>query len=216
LAFAFPIPTPVFPTLRPGFSFKTKPIFATATLTTVSGVEIRSAQQAFPLWEFEMTYELLADRTQNTVVDPNLALYTELQQISGLFLVCRGQYGRFFFTNPTDNSRTGQVIQTGDGVTTSFRVIRSWANFSEPVGAVNVGEAINVYLDDVLQAPSSWEINSDLTHLVFDSAPSEGAVITMDFFFYYFCRWLEDIQDYEQFFQHLWEYKSCKFRSTKR
>ena len=216
MAFYYPVPTPVFPVLRSGFRFGLKPVFATAVLTTVNGVEIRSAQQAFPLWEIRMTYELLADRTQNAVIDPNLADYNELQQICGLFLVCKGQYGRFFFSNPVDNSRSGQVIQTGDGVTNTFRVIRNWGSFVEPVGAVNIDEAINVYLNGVLQDPGDWEIDSDLINLVFSTPPPDGAVITMDFFYYYFCRWLEDVQDFEQFYQHLWEFKSCVFRSAKR
>jgi hypothetical protein len=38
----------------------------------------------------------------------------------------------------------------------------------------------------------------------------------MDYSYYYYCRFIEDIQDFEQFMHHMWTLQSCKFRSDKR
>lgn len=219
MAFTFPTPTPVFPTLRPGFPVHVRPTYSSIVQTSVSGVEQISAKQAYPLWEFEIMFELLADETQNIIKDASHFAVgkKELQEIAGLFLVCRGQYGRFFYKNPRDFRRLNQHIATGDGVRTVFRLMRTWSTwFIEPVGGIDMLDPINVYLDGVLQGPGVASIDADLINVVFTDPVPLGTIVTMDYSFYYFCRFIEDIQDFEQFFHHMWALQSCKFRSAKR
>ena len=219
MSFTFPTPTPIFPALFSGYPSHMKPATAALVTTSVSGVETRSVRQIYPLWDFEVPFEVLRDQTQNAVVDPYYATYTELQQLCGLFLACRGQYGRFFYSCPEDNSRLGQAIGTGDGIKLEFRALRTIGTgtlaFTEPVGGINAGAGWKVYYNAVDDS-ANWSVSADLMSFVRISAPTVGAVITADFSFYYFCRFLEDLEDFEQFYHHLWTLKSCKFRSAKR
>ena len=219
--FTYPNPVPIYPTTNPNFSYSVhkRPTFATIVQTAVSGREVSSAQQAYPLWEFELTYEGLREQTQNQQIDSYMAPHVELEAIAGLFLIVNGQYGRFYFDDWTDDSRKGQQIGTGDGTTTLFRVVRTFgfgqAAFTEPVGGVNISQPLAVYLNGVVVPSANYSITSDNLNVQFNTAPASGAVITMDFFFYYFCRFIEDVQDYEQFMHNLWTIKAIKFRSVK-
>lgn len=217
--FSFPNPPPVFPVLRPGFSSHWKPQFASKVETSVSGLEARSAVQAFATWDFELTFEILTDRTQNSVPATYYSV-NELSPIVGLFLVCRGQYGRFYYSCPWDNSRLGQGIGIGDGVTTVFRFQRTIGtgalSFTEYVGGVDRTHSTVVYLNGTPQTEFiDWTISTDNLSVVFTSPPGNGVLITTDFYFFYLCRFLEDIGDFENFLHLLWTLKSLKFRSVK-
>ncbi len=218
MAFTFPNPTPVFPSLYPGYPVHMKPSTASIVATMVSGVETRSSRQAYPVWDFEVPFELLRDETQNVVPDTYYANYKELQQLCGLFLACRGQYGRFFYDCPDDNSRVGQFIATATSAVT-YRAVRAWGTGNlalyEPVGGINTTPGWKVYVNAVDDS-ANWSVSADLTSFTRTTAPTLGAAITADFSFYYYCRFLEDIEDFEQFYHHLWTLKSCKFRSAKR
>jgi hypothetical protein len=202
---------PQLPTLS--FSIHKMPTFATIVSTHVSGREVTSPQQAYPLWEYTLTYEVLRDQTQNqSIWQPN-APFTELEQIAGLFLQCNGQYGWFYFDDFTDDSRASSYVAVADGITSVFTVSRAFGplGFSEPVGGIN--QLTAVYFNGVSQSPSLYAVLGN--QIVFNSAPSAGVVITADFTFWYLCRFLEDQQDYEQFYYNLWTLKTCKFRSVK-
>lgn len=218
MTFFFPDPTPIFPTLRSGYSVMMKPMFSTAVQTRVSGYEARSARQGWPLWEFTVPFEELADETQNAVPDSWHLGQKELQRLCGLFLACKGQYGRFYFTCPEDKSRSAQLLGTADGSRTVFRALRTWGtgatSFTEPVGGINTLQAWKVYQNGV-DDTANWTVTDNYTNFTRSSAPANGVVITADFFFYYFCRFIEDLQDYDQFYSHLWQLKACKFRSAK-
>lgn len=219
MAFFFPSPTPIFPVLRPAWTMKWKPTFASKAVTLVSGYETRSACQAWPLWEFELTYELIGDRTQNII--PDTQFTAEFEQIVGLFLVCRGQYGRFYFSCPWDKTRTAQFMAFGDGTTLEFPLLRTlgtdpFTAFLEQVGGVDYNVALVIYLDGVVLPESgNYQISATKNSIVFTSPPASGVEITVTFGYYYLCRFLENIQDFENFFHHMWTVRSLKFRSSK-
>lgn len=210
MSFIYPNPTPVFPNIPTSFPQSMRPTFnAAMTATTVNGNETRTIRQAFPIWEFEIVLERLKDQTQNLTNDGNG--FKEFQAISGLFLACRGRYGRFYYSCPQDFSRSAAQIATGDGTTTQFIVYRNFLNFKEPVGGI---ESIQtVYLDGVPILATEYSYNGNL--LTFNSAPANEVVISLDFSFYYLCRFLEDMQSYDQFYNHLWSQGSCRFESAK-
>jgi hypothetical protein len=218
--FRYPDPTPIMPQLQ-GFSIKKKATMNGTVFPSVSGRETRILTQAFPLWEFELTYEALRTRTEN--IDPytQYNALTQYEKIAAVFLACKGRYGRFFFADPGDNSRTGQFIGTGNGSRTRFRVVRSISTgpltFVEPVGGVNITSHIPVVkLNGVVQSGGSWFIDSnDLQTLTFFSPPSAGVTILMDFYYYYYCQFLDDLQNFEEFMYNLHRIASLKFRSTK-
>lgn len=219
--FFFPNPPPVLPTLN-GFSVHKKPTVQANVQEMVLGNELTFAFQAFPLWEFELTYEVLRTQTENwNASDEDLSGLTEFEQIAAVFAACRGQYGRFYYDDPTDNSRLGQFIANGDGFTTSFRVVRSWGGGNlellEPVGGVNTNKSFVLYQNGIPQAPGAYGISVDKTmvNCLGGYIPPPGVTLTMDFYFFYLCRFLEDLADFEEFLSNRWGVKSFKFRSVK-
>lgn len=208
---------PVFPTLY-AYSIHKKPTFKTLLQTPRSGRETTRNQRILPLWEFELRAEILRDETQNQVPAAYFDGYTDLQQVMGLFLACGGQFGWFYFDDTSDNSRSEQGIGTGDGSTTAFRLLRTITygalTFTEPVGGINLGESIAVFVDGAAVAQSgNWSISTDGLYLVFVSAPANGAVIQISFSYYYLCHFITDDIDFEQFMWNRWSAKSIRFRS---
>lgn len=210
---------PVLPVMY-GFSITKKPVFQTIVQSFRSGREVTVPQQTTPLWEFELKYETLKDQTQNSIpYDGNLGS-TAFMDLSEIFTLCNGQYGRFVYDDLSDNSRVSQQVGVGDGVTKDFPIVETIADattglkFSQTIGHLNLNHAVKVYFDGI-EVPSSGNWTTDAateTVLEFVSAPSMGVVITMDFFFYYLCRFIADDQEFEQFVKNWWT-TSIKFRS---
>lgn len=212
---------PSTPLIYKGFSIHKKPTFASLVQTPPSGREVTGAQQIYPLWEFELTYEVLRDQSQNTAKFAPTLGFIEFQTLSSFWLSRNGQYGSFYYQDIDDYSRLGQEIATGDGATTDFLMVRTFGlndlALAEPVGGVDVrdGVTLNIYLDDVLlPQTTNWWIDTDLRTLRFLDPPGDGVVITADFSFFYFCRFITDEQEFEEFNTGRWLAKGIRFRST--
>lgn len=220
----YPSPTPVFPSLPvQGFPVKKSATFGAWEHRSVSGRQYQTARQAYPNWLFELTYagdSWMREQTQNIApYEPNVPK-VEFETLSQLFLSCYGNYGEFYYDDPTDDSRTGQLIGRGDASTTVWRIVRTWGTTLgrfEPVGGVNLLAPNWVYLNGVQQFTGYSVTNDpDGSHLTFTvSPPANGVVITMDFSFYYRCRWQEAMQQYDQFMYNLWQSGKVAFRSVK-
>ena len=222
----YPNPTPIFPALPVvGFPVHKKPLFTGWQHKSVTGREYLTARQVYPNWDFELQFSKdswLREQTQNNPLYTPNSPHVEFEAISQLFLSCYGTYGEFYYDDPEDDSRLGQPIAIGDGMTTTFLVLRTWGFTPlarvEPVGGVNFGQAINVYFNGGSPiSPLFYSVTNDPSgsHLNFSTAPEAGVVITMDFSFFYRCRWKDDMQEYQQFNYNLWELGKCEFKSTK-
>ena len=233
----FPTPTPVFPVLPPlAWSVHKKPIMASRAITATTGRETQLACCVYPRWHFTLTYggeSWLRDQTQNSVPDPALPGLTELEQLSGLFLQCRGSYGEFYYSDPDDYSRSAQAVGIGDGTTTTFPLTYSWGTgpfspaMTVPVGGIERITAVyfNGSAPGAVSSPPaptpppttyySWSMDATNTQLVFNYPPPAGAVITADFTFYFRCRFMDDTQEYSQWAQNLWEVQQVQFESVK-
>jgi uncharacterized protein (TIGR02217 family) len=192
----------IFPTL-PSLAWSTfkRPTFSTRISKRTSGREVRAANYAYPLYEFELSYEVLrAD-----------AAYQELQQLLGFFLARQGQFDTFLFRDPTDYLVSSQVIGVGDGVTTVFPLLRNLGGWVEPIG-----QAANMPTVTVGGQPSSaWSI-VEPNLLTFTTAPGVGQQVqVVNLEFYFVCRFLDDVHEYENWSNDLWLLKSCKFTSVK-
>lgn len=213
----YPSPTPVFPALTMGWSVRKMPTTATLQATSVQGIERRATRQAYPLWEFEVTFEVLREETQNNPVYAPTSPHTEFAQISGLFLACLGAYGEFYFEDLDDNSRSSVPIGGGNDVSTDFLVYTTYFSgaytMAEPVGGIKSIDA--VFFNGTPIGSGNYSIGSDKRAIHFLSPPASGVDITASYHFYFRCRFTEDKQDYEQFAKNLWEYKTCRFRSVK-
>jgi uncharacterized protein (TIGR02217 family) len=212
------VTVPVLQTMY-GFSIMKKPVFASIVQSFKSGREVINAQQTSPLFEFELKYETLKDQTQNQVPYAQNAGFTALEQLSSLFLFCNGQYGRFIFEDLSDCSRTGQILGTGDGTTINFSIVEtisdasSGEDFSFVIGMLNQSHSFTVYVNGVPKVFGvDYSVDSAGVQISFASPPANDTTITMDFYFYYLCRFISDEQEFEQFVKNWWT-ASIKFRS---
>jgi hypothetical protein len=167
---------------------------------------VRQSLYAYTLYEFELTFDGLASGSSF----PGLGTES-LQSLMGLYLQCEGQYGTFLYTDPSDDQVAGQGIAIGDGATTSFTFMRTLGGFIEPVSWV--ASVANVYLNGVAQG-SGWSLTQPNT-LTFATAPGASVAITADFSYAFVCRFLDDVEDFEEFMSGLWTVQSLKFRSVK-
>lgn len=218
----FPFPTPVFPALSPlAWPVNKKPSFTSSVNTAISSKEIQLIRSAVPIWDFTLSYggeSWLRDQTQNIAPQGPRVGYTELEQLSGLFLQCLGSYGEFYYSDPQDYMRNGIPVGVGDGTTTTFNILIPYGvgpfyySFTMPVGGV---EAISqIYFETVPESPS-YTFNTARTQIIFSSAPDAGISITMDLTFYFRCRFTNDLEEFDQIMSNLWEKKELKFRSVK-
>lgn len=200
---------PTFPTLKgQSWSVHRTPKWATQSMAYASGRESRAPSYQFPIWEFELTFDGLDSGSKFAGLGA-----ASLQTIMGFFLSAQGQAGNFLFVDPDDSYIAGQALGTGDGAATTFTIVRTLGGFVEPVGAiVSVG---NVYLNGVYQ-PTGWTATSGKPcTLTFATAPGSGVAVTIDFTFAFICRFSDDVQDFEEFASMLWNFKTCKFESTR-
>ena len=199
---------PLLPTL-PGLSWSRhkKPGFNTRVASHVSGREVRVPLMAYPLYEFEATYDGL---TSSATLFAGLQA-SSLQNLMGFFLQMQGQANTFLYTDPDDNTITGQFLGAGDAATRSFQFVRALGGFVEPVGWII---AINtVYLNGAVQS-AGYSLAAPNT-LSFSTAPGAGVAVTADFTFAFNCRFLDDQMDFQEFMSNLWKLESMKFRSVK-
>jgi hypothetical protein len=84
----------------------------------------------------------------------------------------------------------------------------------EPVGAINTNKATDVYLNGVLQSSGSYTISGN--QITFDTAPGNGVVVTVSFWFYYLCHFMEDKLTPQEVAKNLWQIKKFRFESLPR
>ena len=170
-----------------------------------SGREVLVSSAQYPLHEFELVYNVIR----------NTSGYTELTQMMGFFLQSAGVLNGFLFQNPYDNAVTGNVIGTGDGTTTTFVLTRTFGSGgftgTEPIGYLNSGVTLNVYVNGVLQTLTT-NYTVDQTYpgkqtITFVTAPAAAAVISIDAGYYYFCRFSADTLDFNQVLYDVFQIK---------
>lgn len=218
---------PVFPALAgQGWSVHKKPAFATIVASHVSAREVRAAQYASPIWNFELTFDGLDGTTSGQYGGLGAS---SLQSLMGLFLQCQGQYGSFVFYDPTDYAVTAQAFGTGDGTTTTFPLVRSFGAFSEPIvapvtatttlyfpGGVSVSAVAPVIEDNgTTVSAANYSISNPGGVVTFTTAPASGHALTWTGYFGFLCRFDGDDLDFEQFMSNLWKADSVKFRSLR-
>lgn len=179
------------------------PSFKTLVQSAVSGSESRVGLRAYPLYQFEMSYEFLGDG--------HAQLGNELKKLMGLFLSMRGSLDNFLFTDPTDYSVTDQNIGTGDGVDTTFQISRTYGDtftFNEPV--YNINTITNVKVNGVAKSsPADYSVNS--TGLItFVTPPANGHAVTWTGTYYFRCRFMQDMSEFNRFMTALWELKKLQ------
>ena len=189
-----------------GFDVVRTPVWDTIIQQSLSGKETRTARQSAPRWQWELSYNVLRSS----------AGYNELQQLVGFFNARQGKWDTFLYQDADDYAVTGQQISTGDGITTSFQLIRSFGGFYEPVLAPKT--VSHIYLNGVNQA-SGWSVNnwgsSNAGTVTFTTPPASGTVITADFSYYFPVRMMSDSVDFTLFISGHYKTKKFGFISVK-
>ncbi len=186
-----------------GWSVNITPRFSTGVAGHVSGRETRSIARAWPLFDIELTYELL--RTA--------AAYEEFRTIAGFFEEMGGADQPFWIAPPGLSAITGQAIGTGDGSTTVFPLVASLGPLTGPVYGTSGVSAI--YLDGVSQG-SGWTVSSGYAPTVaFATAPAAGVAISVDFGVLWLCRFADDVVEFEQFMTQLFALKTLNLQTVR-
>lgn len=201
-------PPPSFPTLRGlGYSRVKSPVFSTRIAEHVSGRNVRQALYAQTMYEWTLVIDALDSTDANR--GPGAQ---SLQDLMGFIILMQGAAGIFLYIDDQDNAVTAQPMGLTDGTTTAFPFYRSIGPASEIVQWVT--QINNVYLDNVIQDPSSWSGTYPNT-LNFAAAPASGQEITADFSYGFVCRFTNDAQEFNEIFQGLWNVSTLKIAMVK-
>jgi uncharacterized protein (TIGR02217 family) len=200
----------IYPATIPGLTFENvrTPIWSTGKQNAVSGKQSRIGYRQYPLWRFELQYELLRDVTPS-----------DLKALVGLFNAMQGGFDTFLFTDPSFNSVTAESFGTGNGATTAFQLIAKYQNAGGPGIAdliQNVNGTPSIFKAGVLQTGGGVNYTLGPTGIVtFTSAPAAGAALTWTGSFYYRCAFDEDEFPVTHFLTNFWKTKTVSFTSIK-
>lgn len=194
---------PVYPTL-PGLTFSVhwKTSFSNApTQTAASGAQIDLGLGQYPTHDFELTYDVLR----------NTFGFQEEKLLRGFFGRAAGNLGRFVFKFDKDSQVKSQVIGTTDGASHLWTLVRTYGvgedSFTEPVGYVDLTCPFNLYLNGSLQDTSTYSVQTTvpgLQQVQFVGIPTTGQTITVDMDYFYYCKFPDAGQAFEQFMNNLW------------
>jgi uncharacterized protein (TIGR02217 family) len=163
------------------------PVFSTRVIESVSGHEQRSTQ-----W---------ADARMHYDAGPGVRSEADIAALVAFFRARRGAARGFRFRDPFDDGSGAfgteptpldQVIGTGDGARTSFRLQKAYGVGEEQVRLITrpVEGSIRVAVNG-LEVSSGWA-HSGRGAIDFDAAPDADAVITAGFLFDVPVRFAED------------------------
>lgn len=199
------MPLEIFPELTGlKFDLVMAPRFNTGISTSSSGKEVRTQYQAYPLWDYELSYEWLPNRTSGR---------QDLETIVGFFLQRKGSFESFLYRAPETPYESSILIGLGDGTSTTFRLLRTIGSFVEPAGGVESAIHLELTVDNLPVALADFTLE-DHRDVIFDTAPSTGAEIRASFYPLLRVRFKEDSAEFNQFVSRLWEIQSLGLRSV--
>lgn len=215
---------PIYPAsnLLPGLTYSSKwtPTFFAQTAVSPTGAEYDIAVAQYPLHDFELTYEFLRDGPGWG----NALSALELRTLMGFHLMMAGSVGRFLYRNPDDNIVFRNRIGTGDGVTRSFLITRTFGangyDAAEPVGMIDTSAPLAVYLGDEYAPvdPTLYEIGTSVpvaNTITFATAPAVGTEISLDMSYFYYCKLVANAATFEKFMTRLWSIGKVQLRSCR-
>jgi hypothetical protein len=193
---------PVFPTL-PGITYPVKrsPNWSSVKNDMLGGKRVRVSNYSYPTYSYELPFSFLRSDSINA----------EWQTFVGFINSLNGGVNLFGYTDPDDNTVSGQGFGAGDGTTTGpFQLVRSLGGFTEPVFLINGTPTISV-----AGTPTSAFTIDAYGRVTFTSAPANNAALTWSGSYYWPCRLDEEVTDMSKFLATIWEAKSLKFSSEK-
>jgi uncharacterized protein (TIGR02217 family) len=211
----------IFPFNLDGLTYSTirRPKFSTEIQSHASGREVRLGYWTYPKYEWDLIFELLRDYPITSPVWGPIT--SELRLLEGFYLAHSGALTTFLFIDPDDNAVTGQILGTGDSVSTDFPLIRTYGDASygvtitEPVGAIST-TGHHIYLNGILQSSGYAVVGDPYAYYVrFLTAPASGIIVSADYSFYFLARFKEDSLEFEKFMHTRWAVRKLTLESTK-
>jgi hypothetical protein len=195
----------VFPALiGEGWGVHYKPHFSTKVSAKVTGRETRAGAFASPLWDIELTFDVLRSG----------AAYGELQTVIGFIGANAGKLTPFLFAPPGGlGAFTGAALGTGDGSRTAFIVTRAIGGFAENVPAL-IGAPV-VYANGAVVSASAYALSILPATITFSVAPAAAVVLTIDFGAAHLARFVDDDLDLEEILSGFWQSKSLKLETVR-
>lgn len=163
-----------FATKLPGLTFSVhkKPLFRTRISSAAAGTEVRNPMMQYPIWEFELEYEFLEDRT---------GAESSLKTLVGFFLSRQGSFDSWLFKDPDDYLCDNHFCGQADGTILEFPFSRVLGGFREQVGQVDTANAVTVFLtvleDQTIPGVGPYEITADnAADFIEDLGVTEGGI----------------------------------------
>ena len=194
---------PVFPSL-PGITYPVRRSvkWAATMHDSLSGKRVRTSYYSFPIYQYEVAFNFL--RTS--------AALLEWQQLVGFINALLGTQGLFLYQDTNDSSSgTNQVFGQGDGLTTTFRLVRSLGSFVEPIFFPDTP----IPTVRVNGTPTAAYTLFGTNQIVFNVAPPAGQNVDWTGTFKWPCRFDNDPFDFDNFASGFFEAKSLKFSTEK-
>jgi hypothetical protein len=184
-----------------------------------SGREVRIPYFSESMWEWELSYDYLPDAGI-----PDAGTFdSDVHALMGFFQSTYGGQYPFLYRDPDNCQTTGSYIGTTDGRRGNYQIFYSVIPSAGPtmtaaVGYVDTSQLFKVYLDNVLQSASSYEV---LTHvwgnqqINFNGTPPAGKSITVDMSFLFFARFIDPVYSFEEFLSKIWLAKKITLASRR-
>jgi uncharacterized protein (TIGR02217 family) len=163
------------------------PAYSTSIVETTSGAEQRNANWSKSRGRWN--------------VGTGLRHAADLAALVAFFHARRGRHRGFRFKDWTDYAGTGQLLGTGDGATTTFRLRRVYASGGQTVYRTVTRPVVGtatLHLNGVAQS-SGVAVNYMTGLVTFTVAPGVGVAVTADFQFDVPARFDTDELDLELF-----------------
>jgi hypothetical protein len=209
----------VYPTGIKGLTYEgtRTQMWKTGVQESLSGKESRIGYQQYPIYRWEMNYELL---------DHSLAA-SEYKAVSGLIGAMNGMFDTFLYVDPVFNTVTDEkfgweyvVGGTGgstqaNGSRNTFQLIALFANAGGP-GVPEIIQNLNgapVIKDNgVTVSGANYSINGQGL-VAFNTPPTAGHALTWSGSFYYRCRFLSDAHEFSEFMSSWYATRRLAFKS---
>jgi uncharacterized protein (TIGR02217 family) len=194
-----------FPTLAgQGWSVKYSPRFSTIAQTHVSGREVRASLRGNPLYDIELSFNLLrGDATP-----------AEMQQVVAFLARRAGKGQAFLFAPPGALGQCANApLGVGDGAQTRFVLTRAFGGFVETVQAIIGAPTISV--NGAVFSATGYALSILPATITFASPPAPGAVLTADFTAAHLARFIDDDLDLEQFMANVWATQNLKLETVR-
>jgi len=214
------------PTFIPGVTLSWSVIktvnWGTRMQRSVSGREVRVSDFTYPVWNYQLTWEVLRDawdlRSGVYGRGPAFPLGAspqyELANIINFYNSVRGAQMAFQWNDPSDTDTsnlgpttpsgggTGQVLGVGDGVTTTFNIVGTQLSPVIPVVIRFVTPSIGYTID----------YNNAL--IQFATPPTSGTTVSIGMTYNQKVRFKADTAESEEFYYQLYLMKKLELMSV--